>query len=234
MKNKLVIYLFTIFISLLLIANTAKADIFVLNLKYDFNKKFLSFADENSKVILDKQKTLSVYELDTGEKKSGDYMLRVFDAKDYDLFDTEFQPTSESFQIEIPYMATASYLEIYIKKNNQEIMSAYLSQFSTCNNNKICEFEKGETALNCLGDCADSKPVFSEQTKNKLKDNNGIIKDPTSGETLLSDPEFFTNKTTKTATNTPGIFSLVVLIMAVAMLVVAVGFLIYKKVIKKD
>jgi len=231
MKYKLTILLFAIATSTLLINNIAKADIFVLNLKYDLNKKFLSFADQNGKVLLDKQKTLSIFELDTNEKKTGDYVAKVFDVKDFELFNTEFQPTSEVLQLEIPYMATASYLKIYIKKNNQEILNASLSQFITCNNNGICEYEKSETALNCIGDCANSNPVFSEQTKKELKNNSGAIKDKDGKTLLVSNPE---QNNTETAAESSGKTTLVILIFSVFIFVSAISFLLYKKFFRKD
>lgn len=232
MKNKKFIFLFVLVGFLWISCNYAKADVFVINLKYDFNTKFLDFSDYDNKIAIDKQKNLSFLEMNADEEKTeGNYVLKVFDLNKDELFSTEFQPAGESFQVDIPYMATAQHLAIYTKKDGNKILDADLSQFTSCNNNGICEYEKKENELNCLGDCANSDPLYSEQTKNKLKENNGLIKDDISGETLLYNSNF----SSKEAANAKdqGKTSLWLLILAAVALAGSIGYFIYKKAIIK-
>jgi len=230
MKNKKFIFLFVLVGFLWISCNYAKADVFVINLKYDFNTKFLDFSDYENKITIDKQKSISFLEMGADEEKTeGNYVLKVFDLNKDELFSAEFQPTGESFQVDIPFMATAQHLTIYTKKDGNKILDADLSQFLSCNNNGICEYEKKENSLNCLGDCANSDPLYSEQTKNKLKENNGEIKDPVSGEMLLYDPNFYSKETV--SAKDQGKNSLWFLILAVVALAGSIGYLIYKKAI---
>ncbi len=232
MQKKTSIFLLILLIAFIFFYDIAMADVFTVNFKYDFNAKKLYFSDYNKKVILDNQKTLSLFEINEEENKpEGDYVIKAFDPNEDELFSEEIRPTEEFFHVDIPYMATAQHLAIYTKKDGNKILDADLSQFISCNNNGICEYEKKENGLNCLGDCANSDPLYSKETKNKLKENNGEIKDPVSGEILLYNSNF----SSKEAVNAKdqGKISLWLLILAAVALAGSIGYLIYKKFINK-
>ncbi len=233
MKKKLFFYFFSVSLLYAGVFGNAKADVFVLNFKYDFNKNVLSF-DEQEKVILDKENDIPILEFMTGKRQAGSYVLRVFDVKDYELFDAELQPKNGSFQLSIPYASTAKYLKIYTKIDNQEILSVDLSQFITCNSNGICEFEKRENINTCISDCASGNVTFSQQTKETLDKNNGILKDEKTGAILLKENIFkeqVANENVQSSSSK--VWSIVLIVVMSLIIIGVVYFIIRKKIIRK-
>jgi len=238
MKKRLFLNFFLIILFYAVIFGNAKADVFVLNFNYDFNKNILNFSDQE-KVVLDKENNIPILEFITGKRQTGDYVIRVFDIKDYELFDAEFQPKNGLFQLSIPYASTAKYLKIYIKNSNQEILNADLSQFITCNSNGICELEKKENIDTCVADCANSNVKFSQQTKEILDKSGGILKDEKTGAILLkgnTSEEQIAEKKIMNDSNQDSknrMWSIILIIIMSSAVAVLIYFIIRKKIIKK-
>lgn len=203
---------------------------------------YLYYSPQNNTLVFDKNKSANVVldksiqsdYLDFAQNtSSGTYLLKLYDIDDKEIINTEFNKTNGAFVLQIPYFSLANKLKIIEKSSEKDLLQADLSKYLTCNGNGVCELEKGETALNCMGDCANSKPNFSEQTSNELKNNNGVIKDSSSGEILLSDPALIPSASAPT-TSSRGGFSIFILILGIFIFVGTIGFLVYKKFIKKD
>jgi len=88
-----------------------------------------------------------------------------------------------SFEVVIPYYEHI--VKINILKNTSIIDSVDVSQYSTCNSNNICEYEKGEDYNTCIADCIGDDIQFSEETIRTLQAQNGVIRDE-AGVVLLS------------------------------------------------
>ncbi|MEY2986049.1 MAG: hypothetical protein RJB24_278 [Candidatus Parcubacteria bacterium] len=88
-----------------------------------------------------------------------------------------------AFEVVIPYYEHI--VNINILKNTSIIDSVDVSQYSTCNSNNICEYEKGEDSNTCISDCIGDNIQFSEDTARTLQAQNGVIRDE-SGVVLLS------------------------------------------------
>lgn len=218
---------------LLLNAKAVLADAYLIHLYYNTSSKTLSFdkfAPES--ISLDKTLDLSIIDFtQESETSSGQYTLTLYDVTNNEIISTQFDKKDGAFQLTIPYFSIGASLKIFDKVSGKELLSADLTSLLTCNGNGICELEKKENGLNCLGDCANSDPLYSEETKNKLKENNGEIKDPVSGEILLYNSNF----SSKEAVNAKdqGKISLWLLILAAVALAGSIGYLIYKKFINK-
>jgi hypothetical protein len=241
MKRKIFILSFALLLPFIFSAfcNTVKADIFVVNLIYDPTTKRLDF-DSQTKIAVDKEKDIPLLEFLTKDQQTGNYSFKLFDINGYDLFGNGFNSKQGLFQLEIPYAATAKTIKIY-NTDNKEIMSADLSQFVTCNSNGICEFEKGETAQNCISDCANSAPQFSPKTISKLNENSGVIKNPANGDVVLRNNPSPTPSQTgqtmqpETIPSSTG-SSFIPLLIAVLVFIIALivtGIVLYKKYFRK-
>jgi hypothetical protein len=166
---------------------TVFASSYTIHLYYDTASQKLSFDKfADSKVSLDKSSNPSILEfVRESDTASGAYVLTFYETTGNEIISTKFDVQSGAFQLAIPFFSTADKLTIFKTGSNEEVLSTDLSAFTTCNGNGICEYEKGETLQNCLGDCDTNKPSFSPQTLQKLKENNGTLKDPATGELLL-------------------------------------------------
>lgn len=72
--------------------------------------------------------------------------------------------------------------KIQILSNGKVTEEFVLENPTPCNQNSVCEYEKGETELGCIIDCYydknTKKPiVYSTKTEQTLQSNNGIIRD---------------------------------------------------------
>lgn len=230
MKKKII--LFAITIALFASPLISKAsDAFTIYFFYDTKANILSFdkfVPEN--VIHDTTKDISIVEF-AQNKTSGEFILELYEADGKKIVSTEFNKQDGAFNLSIPYFSLATGLKVLEKSDNKELLSTNLSKFSVCNGNSICEYEKGETAQNCLGDCATSKPEYSQQTTDLLNKNNGVIKDPVTGQILL------TQTTTQPAQqsvsqSTTSSYSIIIIIIIIVIFF-ALLWIIYKKFIKK-
>lgn len=155
--------------------------------------------------------------------------------------DNNFQVNLEAYQYTFPQTLIYPYKEgafvinvdyfphvksINIKSQNGKTLSIDVSATSTCNQNLICEYEKGETNNTCLSDCWGSNITFSEQTKQTLQQQNGVIRDE-AGTVLLS-----TNTSTSIAdeslNNSDNGSNLILLIGGIIFLIAGVGLFIWK------
>ncbi|MGA1047276.1 MAG: hypothetical protein ACO3UU_04650, partial [Minisyncoccia bacterium] len=129
-----------------------------------------------------------------------------------------------SFEVVIPYYEHI--VKINILKNTSIIDSVDVSQYSTCNSNNICEYEKGEDYNTCIADCIGDDIQFSEETIRILQSQNGVIRDE-AGVVLLS---------TNTPTPEPSVESetssnnsnIILLVGGILFLLAGVGVFIWK------
>jgi hypothetical protein len=212
------------------------ADAYVLHLYYNTALKTLSFdkyASEN--ISLDKTLSPSIIDfIQESELSSGQYTAVFYDHTNNEIISTPFNKKDGAFQLTIPHFSIATSLKIFEKASGKELLSADLAAFATCNGNGICEYEKKETAQNCLGDCANSNPQFSAPTLEKLNTNKGIIKDEATGEVQLSSPAlmsaFQAENLTDAKAHEKEKSSPLILIIAILALVIIIGVFIYKKI----
>ena len=231
--NRKNLALFTLVVLLTLFGCVFKvhASAYLIYLYYIPQDKTLDFDRKSSNNIVLDENIHPDYLAFAKKTEAGEYLLKLFDINDIEIINTEFNKSNGAFVLQIPYFSLANKLKIIEKASNKELLQADLSKYLTCNGNGICEFEKGETSLNCIGDCANSNTIFSEQTKKELKNNGGAIKD-NAGKTLLtSSPE---QNNTETMAKSSGKTTLFVLIFSVFVLVGAISFLLYKKFFRKD
>lgn len=168
----------------------AHAEAFKLNLFYDEKTGTLKFDQQQSSFVeLDKKKELSVLEyVKDNENKPGKYTVSILDKQANELIQSNFNPIKGAFVVYVPYFSLASSITVKEKASQKELLSAAVAEYSSCNANGLCELELQESLLTCLQDCGTNKPQYSNETLQKLKENNGTIKDPDSGEILLNDP----------------------------------------------
>jgi len=177
---------FIILLSLLILPLTVKAASgLTINLFYSDNK--LAFG--NPAVNQNKGLYISSQEFEQqSANSSGEFTLLITNWRDQAMITNRFNAQLGGFSLTVPYYPTIKKLTI-IKTSNQEvILEKDLGDISICNTNKVCEFEKGENAADCIPDCGVSHPKYSKQTAELLKTKNGIITD-TAGKTLLKEVE---------------------------------------------
>lgn len=159
--------------------------------------------------------------------------------------DNNFQVNLEAYQYSFPQTLIYPYTEgafvinvdyfphvktINIKSQNGKTLTIDVSATSICNQNFVCEYEKGETNNSCIHDCVPQdigeSVVFSEQTKQTLQQQNGIIRDE-AGTVLLSDNT--NNSITDESTDTSGNGSnFILLIGGIIFLIAGAGLFIWK------
>jgi LPXTG-motif cell wall-anchored protein len=114
--------------------------------------------------------------------------------------DNNFQVNLEAYQYTFPQTLIYPYTEgafvinvdyfphvkaINIKSRNGKVLNIDVSKDSTCNQNFVCEYEKGEDANTCIHDCLGDNINFSEETIRTLQAQNGVIRNE-EGVVLLS------------------------------------------------
>ena len=114
--------------------------------------------------------------------------------------DNNFQVSLEAYQYAFPQTLVYPYKEgafvinvdyfphvksINIKSQNGNILNIDVSGTSTCNQNFVCEYEKGEDTNTCISDCIGDNVEFSEETIRTLQAQNGVIRNE-EGVVLLS------------------------------------------------
>ena len=212
------------------------ADTFEIMLQYDQSKNFLSFdARESLPVKQDINKSISIYDYEDAVTK-GPFEYVIFDVTGYEMDRKQFTPQQGYFSLELPYYSIAKTLKIKRVDSDEYILSQDLSDFVTCNANSICELENKETIESCIVDCAKDNVTYSQETKAKLEAASGIIRDPQTGNILLSNipvevnQDANTNTSTNTTTNTTP-STAVVIIATIVFLAVLGGGIYY--VVKK-
>lgn len=158
MKNiiKSFIFVFLLFFT----SEKVLADGFEINLYYNASTGKLTFDNSATKFVSrNLEADTSIVEYSNDETK-GAFILKLYDVKGNEFSSHEFNGTGGSFKLVIPYFSIANQLKIFKKSINQEILSADLSEYLSCNGNGICEVSLGENNSNCLGDCS-TKPKVS-------------------------------------------------------------------------
>lgn len=65
----------------------------------------------------------------------------------------KYETQTGAFQIIVPYYEHVTELILTHPENRQQELSVDIVQLAVCNQNTICEGERGETSQNCLVDC---------------------------------------------------------------------------------
>jgi len=146
-----------------------------------------------------------------------------------------FNPKVGSFEIIIPYLNWVQELSIKSVETQTNILSLDVGDFSTCNQNLICEFELNEDSM-CNPDCINytGEPiVYSDQTQEKLNQGNGFIKDDQGIVTLTrisGSDNSQDNDSIETNQKNPPIWPL---ILGIVLLIIGLGVFIYFRIKKK-
>ena len=119
------------------------------------------------------------------EQTPGEYQIHLYDVTGADILKYNFSGENGAFQYVMPYFPTVTSYKIFRTTDNKIVLDGSLRRFSTCNANRICEYELKETADTCLADCANGETQYSPETLKKLDENGGVIRDPQTGDVLL-------------------------------------------------
>lgn len=156
--------------------------------------------------------------------------------------DNNFQVSLEAYQYAFPQTLVYPYKEgafvinvdyfphvkeLKIKNNNSNTLSIDVSGTSTCNQNNICEYEKGENTNTCISDCIGDNVQFSEETTKTLQAQNGVIRDE-AGTVLLSTTTTPNSTTPVEAETNSNNSNIILLIGGILFLVAGVGVFIWK------
>jgi hypothetical protein len=155
--------------------------------------------------------------------------------------DNNFQVNLVAYQYDFPQTLVYSYAEgafvinveyfphvkaINIKSQNGKVLNIDVSGTSTCNQNNICEYEKGEDANTCISDCLGDNVNFSEETIKTLQQQNGVIRDE-AGTLLLSNTPTNT-QTPLESENSSNSSNIILLIGGILFLVAGIGVFFWK------
>jgi hypothetical protein len=222
-------YLFALSIITFLIVSIPKAsaeDVLVFHLEKSGGK--LQFdASAPKQITTENDPNFSIVEFSKKEV-SGEYRIELFDTSGAKAFEANIPTQNGKFTYEIPKFTIISKYQIYVVSDSRLIFEGNLDEFVLCNNNKVCEFEKGETINTCLSDCASGSVSYSPETKAKLDAAGGIIRDPKTGDILLNDIKVDASQnpaqteTKKTSNN----FSVIAAVVVVIVLLV-IGVVVY-------
>jgi len=156
--------------------------------------------------------------------------------------DNNFQVSLEAYQYAFPQTLVYPYTEgsfvinvdyfphvksINIKIQNGNILNIDVSGTSTCNQNNICEYEKGEDSNTCISDCIGDNIQFSDETIKTLQAQNGVIRNE-EGVVLLSTNSSLTNPAPTNTIKTENRSNIFLLIGGILFLVAGVGVFIWK------
>lgn len=176
--------LYTLFLALLFLPLIGNAKSYQLSLFYDKavdEIRLDKFVSEPVQ-LQDIDDTLSIYE--RADLSVGNNFQVNLEAYQYTFPQTLIYPYKEgAFVINIPYFPHVK--AINIKSNGGKTLTIDVSGTSTCNQNFVCEYEKGEDNNTCISDCLGPDITFSEETQKTLQKENGVIRDE-AGTILLS------------------------------------------------
>ncbi len=171
MKKKNIVMIVGCVIALCL-GHDAHADGFVINLYYVSSTNTLKFDEQASKNVERKASAdTSIVEF-SKDTTVGPYILELYNVKGIKFSENQFNKENDKpFQLVIPYFSTAKSLRIVEKSTNAVLLSADLSEFTTCNGNGSCEKNLGETEFNCMGDCSSNKSAQNYIDKSATVNN---------------------------------------------------------------
>lgn len=174
-----------LFIFIVFLGKNVSADTFELHFYYNLQTNTLRFLDDQHTVLINKNNDISIRDFSETDS-TGPFYFSFLDSTGYEIEGKQFTPQNGAFIISTPYYSTAKRLVVH-RVNTESILIDYdLSILSSCNNNSICEFEKGENINTCLPDCASGHVTYSISTQEKLDDNQGMIRDQKTGAILLN------------------------------------------------
>lgn len=175
---------YTIFLTLLFFPLISNAKSYQVSLFYDKATDEIrldKFVSEPVQ-LQDIDDTLSIYDR-SALPVDNNFQVNL-EAYQYTFPQTLVYPYKEgAFVINVPYFPHVK--AINIKNQNGKVLNIDVSTTSTCNQNNVCEYEKGEDNNTCIADCLGSDVTFSEETQKTLQKENGVIRDE-SGTVLLS------------------------------------------------
>ncbi len=209
--------------------HVAQADTFEIHLQYDTHNDRLQIMETDNAVTINRDKNISIIEF--SETPSGGQFEFVFLDKPGDVLESKaFSPQSGEFILETPYYSTATTLLIRRSGSSDAFITKDILSLSACNNNSVCEFEKGENINTCLPDCASGHVMYSPETQTTLHASGDVLRDPKTGDILLNNIQKETpiNTTPMQDTKT----SLTMVLLASFFGVLALGgavYFIYKK-----
>lgn len=196
---------------------------------------FLFYDKAKNEIRLDKFVSNPVQLVDTEDSLS-------FDERANLPVDNNFQVSLEAYQYAFPQTLVYPYREgafvinvdyfphvkeLKIKNNKSNTLNIDVSGISTCNQNNICEYEKGENTNTCISDCIGDNIQFSVETTKTLQAQNGVIRDE-AGTVLLSTTTTPNPTTPVEAENTSNNSNILLLIGGILFLVAGVGVFIWK------
>jgi hypothetical protein len=129
------------------------------------------------------------------------------------------------FQVSIPDINIADKIQVVSK--SQIIDELDVSQYKSCNQNNICEYEKGEDANTCISDCLGDNVNFSAETIKTLQQQNGVIRDD-AGTVLLSNTPTNTTNNNNNTEPTSNSSNIILLIGGIIFLVAGIGVFFWK------
>jgi hypothetical protein len=186
MKQKLFVSILFFSACFLGLPQAALADVFEIRFYYDSAKDDLRFdRDAPYPVSLNKNKDLPIVEFDDMLLDPGPYEFLFLNAGGNQVEKRQFSPKPGAFMIEVPYYSVATAFGVRRSGSRDFFLTADIAGFSTCDNNGVCELEKGESIGTCLPDCASGKVRYSDQTQQELRKSGGIVRDQETGEVLL-------------------------------------------------
>jgi len=173
--------------------------------------------------------------------------VKLVDTEDIISFDeradlqvaNNFQVNLEAYQYTFPQTLVYPYTEgafvinvdyfphvkaINIKSKNGKVLNIDVSRISTCNQNFVCEYEKGEDTNTCIHDCLGDNVNFSEETIRTLQAQNGVIRNEEGVVLLSTNDNSNTIETPSTLEdNTSNSSNILLLIGGILFLVAGVG-----------
>lgn len=220
---------YTIFLTLLFLPLISNAKSYQLSLFYDKSTdeirldKFVSepvqLQDADDTLSIDDRSALPV---------SNNFQVNL-EAYQYTFPQTLVYPYKEgAFVINVPYFPHVK--AISIRSQNGNILNIDVSRDSKCNQNNVCEYEKGEDNNTCISDCLGSNITFSEETQKTLQKENGVIRDE-SGTVLLSTNTPTPNTNPDTTSEPPQsktLGNIAILIGGIVFLAAGLGVFIWK------
>lgn len=220
------LYIYPILILTIFIPALANAKSYQISLFYDKN---------SNEIRLDKFVSNPVQLVDTED-------IISFDERANLPIDNNFQVSLEAYKYAFPQTLVYPYKEgafvinvdyfphvkeIKIKNNTSNTLSIDVSRTSTCNQNNVCEYEKGEEENTCISDCIGDSVQFSEETIRTLQAQNGVIRDE-AGTVLLSTTTTPNSTTPVEAETNSNNSNIILLIGGILFLVAGVGVFIWK------
>lgn len=219
-------FIYSILILTIFIPALANAKSYQISLFYDKAK---------NEIRLDRFVSNPVQLVDTEDSIS-------FDERANLPIDNNFQVSLEAYQYAFPQTLVYTYKEgafvinvdyfphvkeLKIKNSKSNTLSIDVSGTSICNQNNICEYEKGENTNTCISDCIGDNVQFSEETTKTLQAQNGVIRDE-AGTVLLSTTTTPNTTTPVEAETTSNNSNILLLIGGILFLVAGVGVFIWK------